>query len=1027
MTSSILTNKNITIPITNLMKKRIRLFLCLVLITLTATSRVLAQGRTISGRVIGADGNALPGVSVVIKNTQRGTTTNAEGGYSMQNVPADATLTFSFIGYVSQEVAVGNRSTLDVTLQSDDRSLNEVVVVGYGTQRKIETTGAIASVKSTELVQTPVSNVAQGLQARVSGVQVSQNTGAPGGNISVRIRGTNSINGNSEPLYVVDGIQISNSGGINDVSPLSTINPNDIESVEILKDASASAIYGSRAANGVVLITTKRGKSGATRVTLDSYYGVQKVNKTLPVLNAAEFAQLENDVFKNNYYTDPASLGEGVNWQNVIFREAPIQSHQLSINGGSEKTQMSLSANYFNQDGIIINSNFKRYSFRLNVDHRISDRVKVGTSMLGSYVINSGVTTGNQSIGDAGVVTGSVLGAAVGAPPTLKPYREDGSIFPFGEQANGQYREVINPLNYTAILNQTAINRILSNVYGEFSILKGLTYRASFNIDLQGSLRDTYSPRSIVNKSDLNDNSGSGSKTNTNNLSLLHESILTYNTTFAKNHSFKATAVFATQSQTYNQNQINANGFPNDATQNEALQLALTRTVSTDRNKQRLDSYLGRINYGYKDKYFLDLTARVDGSSRFGANHKYGLFPAASAGWRIIEEPFMKSVSWVSDLKLRASYGITGNAAGISPYQSLATVSASGSDYNINHTYVTGINPSGIANPDLRWERSAQTDIGIDVGFLNNRISLIADVYKKTTKDLLYVKTLPLSSGYSTITGNFASLENKGLELAVNARILDGPLKWNVSANATFNRNKLLDLDGGTTQERFVTAYSVLKVGSPLGLFKTYVFDGINQTGDAILPGYDGRLGGHKVKDINGDGVINSADQIITGNPNPNFIYGFSTNLNYQKFDFSVFLAGTQGNDIYNASRLSFEMPLGQRNMLKGVVNRWTPTNPSNQYVSPMQGGRLPVTNYVMEDGSYLRCKNITLGYTLPRIKGIQNIRVYVSANNLFTITSYSGFDPEVNTYAGSNTQIGIDNLVYPQAKSFLGGLQITL
>ncbi|GAB3495263.1 TonB-dependent receptor [Spirosoma knui] len=1013
------------------MKKIVQILVFMQLFFLGAGTDARAQANTVSGRVIGSDGAPLPGVSVVLKNTQRGTTTNTEGRYSLPNLPANAVITFSFIGYVSQDVTVGNRSNIDVTLQSDDRSLGEVVVVGYGTQRKIETTGAIASVKSTELVQTPVANVAQGLQARVSGVQVSQNTGAPGGNISVRIRGTNSINGNSEPLYVVDGIQISNgssnSSEINSVSPLSTINPNDIESVEILKDASASAIYGSRAANGVVLITTKRGKTGATRVTLDSYYGVQNVAKKLDVLNAAEFAQVENETFKNNYYANPSSLGEGTDWQNIIFRQAPIQSHQLSINGGSEKTQMALSANYFNQDGIIINSNFKRYSFRLNVDHRISDRVKVGTSILGSYATNSGVTTGNQNIGDAGVVTGTVLGAAIGAPPTLKPYREDGTIFPFGEQANGQYREVINPLNYTAILNQTAIRRTLANIYGDVTILKGLTYRASFNIDMQSTLRDTYSPRSIVNKSDLNDNSGAGSKTNTNNLALLHESILTYNTTFAKDHSLKFTGVFASQSENYNQNQINATGFPNDATQNEALQLALNRTVTSNRTTQRLDSYLGRINYGFKDRYFLDLTARVDGSSRFGANHKYGVFPAVSAGWRIIEEPFIKSVNWISDLKLRASYGITGNAAGIDPYQSLATVSASGSDYNINHTFVTGINPSGIANPDLRWERSAQTNIGLDLGILNNRVSFIVDVYKKTTRDLLYVKTLPLSSGYRDITGNFAALENKGLELATNARILDGPLKWNVSANATFNRNKVLDLDGGTTQERFVTTYTVLQVGSPLGLFKTYVFDGVNQTGETILPGYGGTLGSQKVKDLNGDGTISAADQIITGNPNPNFIYGFSTNLSFKNFDFSAFLSGSQGNDIYNASRLSFSQPLGQRNMLQGVVNRWTPTNPSNEFPAPAQGSRMPISNYVVEDGSYLRCKNVTLGYTLPRIKGIQNIRVYVSANNLFTLTSYSGFDPEVNTYAGSNTQIGIDNLVYPQAKSFLGGLQITL
>lgn len=985
-----------------------------------------AQDLTIRGKIADAQGASLPGVNVTVKGTQKGAVSDGDGNYQLSGVPSKATLVFSFIGYLRQEIEINNRSTIDVTLQADVKALNEVVVVGYGTQRKIETTGSIASVKASDLVQTPVANVAQGLQARVSGIQINQNSGAPGGNVSVRIRGTNSINGASEPLYVVDGIQISNGGGINDVSPLSTINPNDIESVEVLKDASASAIYGARAANGVVLITTKRGRSGGTRVTFDSYYGTQKVTKTLPTLNAAEFAQLENEVFKNSYYKDPASLGEGVNWQNIIFRQAPIQNHQLSINGGNDKTQLAMSANYFNQDGIIINSNFKRYSYRLNLDHKISSRVKVGTSILGSYSVNSGVQTGSTSQGDADVVTGSILGAAIGAPPNLKPYRADGSVFPFGEQEDGRYREVTNPLGIASVLNQTALKRTLVNLYGEATILKGLTYRASFNADLQSNIADRYSPRSIISVKDLNDNSGSGSKSNSNFLGLLHESILTYSQTIAEIHSLKFTGVFASQAEFSNANSISASGFPNDATQNEAVQLALNRTVSSSRSKQRLDSYMGRINYGYKDKYFLDLTARVDGSSRFGANNKYGFFPAASAAWRLIEEPFLKNVSWLSDLKLRASYGITGNAGGISPYQSLSTVAATGSDYIFNNAYVTGINPTGIANPDLRWEKSTQTNIGLDVSVLNNRFSLIVDVYDKKTKDLLYIKTLPLSSGYGSITGNYASLENKGIEFAANARILDGPLKWNVSANLTRNRNKVLDLDGGTTQERFITSYTILKVGEPLGLIKSYVFDGINQTGETILPGYDGRLGGHKIKDINGDGTITSADQIITGNPNPNFIFGFSTNVTFKGFDLSAFLSGSQGNDIYNLSRLSFENPLGQRNLLKGVVNRWTPTNPSNQYVSAAQGGRLPVSNYYVEDGSYVRCKNITLGYTLPSIKGVQNIRIYVSGNNLFTVTKYSGFDPEVNTYAGSNTVIGVDNFVYPQARSFLGGIQVT-
>ena len=996
-----------------------------VLTVLLLPHVLLAQDLDVRGTVSGDDGSGIPGVSVTVQGSQRGTITKVDGSYSV-TAPPTATLVFSFVGYVKQEIPVNNRRTIDVTLATDTKALEEVVVVGYGTQRKVETTGSIASVKADELTQLPVTNVAQGLQARVSGVQISQNSGAPGGNISVRIRGTNSINGSSEPLYVIDGIQISNGGGINDVSPLSTINPNDIESVEVLKDASASAIYGARAANGVVLITTKRGKAGVTRVMIESYYGVQKVNKTLDVLNAAEFAQLENETFKNNDYPDPASLGEGVNWQKLIFREAPIQSHQLSINGGSEKTQLALSANFFDQDGIIISSNFKRYSYRLNVNHKISDRFKIGTSILGSYSVNGGVQTGSTTVGDAGVVTNSIVGAAVGAPPVLQPYRADGSLFPFGEQDKGQFREVTNPLGIAAQLNQTALKRTLVNLFGDFTLAEGLTYRASFNADIQNKLRDTYSPLSIINPADVNDNSGSGSKANEDFLNLLHESVLTYSRTFAGSHSLKFTGLFATQVENFNSNSINVTGFPNDATQNEAVQLALNRTVSSNRTKQRLDSYMGRLNYGFKDRYFLDITARVDGSSKFGANNKYGFFPAASAAWRIVEEPFMQNVSWLSDMKLRASYGVTGNAGGINPYQSLATVAATGNNYNLNNAYQIGINPTGIANPNLRWERSTQADIGLDVSLLRNRLSLIVDVYDKKTKDLLYVKTLPLSSGYGSITGNFASLENKGLEIAVNANILEGPVRWNVSANLTANRNKVLNLDGGTTNERFITSYSLLKVGEPLGLFKTYVFDGINQTGDAIVPGYDGRIGGHKVKDLNGDGVINSDDQTITGNPNPKFIFGFSTNLTYKGFDLSAFLSGSQGNDIYNVSRVSFETPLGHRNQLAGVADRWSPTNPSNEYVSAFQGGRLPISNRYVEDGSYVRLKNITLGYTLPKIKYLNKVRIYVSGNNLLTITKYSGFDPEVNTYAGSNTVIGVDNLVYPQAKSLLGGIQLT-
>jgi len=968
------------------------------------------------------DNHPVSGASVIIKGTKKGITSAANGEFTLKGVTTDAVLIITSQGFEDETVELKGQTSLAVVLKRKVGKLDDVIVVGYGTQRRAATTGSIASVKAAEITQTPVTNIAQGLQARVSGIQITQNNAAPGGNISVRIRGTNSINGSSEPLYIIDGIQISNEGSVTDPSPLSTINPNDIESVEILKDASATAIYGARGANGVILITTKRGKNGPSRVQMETYQGFQEVTKKISMLSGAQFAKLENDVYNTAVYSNPDSLGKGVNWQDLIFRKAIIQNYQVSVSGGSEKTQFSLSGNYFNQDGIIIHSNFKRYSLRLSLDHRINDHFRIGTTILGSNTINNNIPTGINSI-DGAVVTQSIVGAALGAPPTLQPYKADGTLYPFSDQFNGRYREVTNPLGLAAVLSQNTIRRTLANVYVEAKIIEGLTYRASFNADLSGTLNDYYSPIYILGAVERNANSGNASKGNVNSTGLLHESILTYMRNFGE-HSIKITAVAATQKNLYNANTITASGFPNDATTDEALGLAVNRTVSSSRSKDRLDSYLARVNYGFKNRYFLDLTARRDGASKFGENNKYGFFPAGSAAWRIIEESWMKQQHLFSDLKLRGSYGVTGNAAAIGPYQSLALV-ASGSNYQFNHVYTVGISPTGIPNADLKWERSTQTDIGVDIGVFNNRITLVADFYRKRTNDLLFVKSLPLSSGYSSVTGNFASVENKGFEFAVNTRIMDGIFKWDLSGNISFNRNRLISLTG-SLQEYVVNPYVVLRVGQPLGIFKTYVFNGIYQTGETILSGSGSRTGGVKVADLNKDNQITADDQKITGNANPKYIFGASTNLSYKNFDLSAFVSGVQGNKIYNLSRYTFENALGQRNVLAGLVNRWSPTNPNNEYASGFQGGRLPVSDRFAENGSFIRLKNVTLGYTLPAFKGISRVRVYVSGNNLATITSYSGYDPEVNSFGGNNTQVGVDNLVYPVARTFLAGIQVT-
>jgi TonB-linked SusC/RagA family outer membrane protein len=994
-------------------------------VTLISSIGLFAQN-VIRGKVSNTEGLGIPGVSVQVKGASNATSTDSSGSFSINIGPNSNFLVFSSVGYKEKEQAITPGRLMQVVLESSSQVMSDVVVVGYGTRRRRETTGAIASVKAEELRQTPNANFAQGLQARVSGVQITQNSAAPGGNVSIRIRGTNSINGTSEPLYVIDGIQFSNSGGPNQVSPLSLINPNDIQSVEVLKDASSTAIYGARGANGVVLITTKRGRTGTT-VSYDSYYGVQRESKRLDVLDASQFARLENDVYGRAVYDNPDALGKGTDWQDLVFRRAPIQDHQLSISGGSERTTMALSFGYFDQQGIIRNTGFKRYSLRLNLDHSITPWLKVGTSTYGSVSNNNGVNTAPSNSDNYGTVQ-AILGATLAAPPTLQPYRDNGSLYPFLDQRNGFYAEVVNPLTY---LNETRVdrqNRVLSNVFGEVSFLKNFTYRAAFNVDLGSGLYDFYSPRSNLSQSQLLAGGGSGSKTNSYNQLLMHESILTYKKAWANEHSLTATGVFGTQKERWSFNEINASIFPNDATQNEALQLAANRSVRSGKQEERLDSYMGRLNYGFRDKYYVDLTARVDGSSKFGENNKYGFFPAVAVAWRIIEEPFLQSVDFLSDLKVRASYGITGNAGALGPYQSLATVANNAGDnyFLEGGSFNVGIRPTGIPNPDLRWEKSTQVNFGLDISLLRNRISLVADVYNKRTDDLLFVRRLPLSSGYESMTGNYAQLQNRGVELAFNARILDGDLQWDLGGNFTVNRNKVLSLDG-TAQENARTNYSVLRVGEPVGVFRTYVFDGIYQTGEPFIPGSDGRLGGHKVKDVNGDKVITADDRIITGNPNPDFIFGATTSLRWKGFDLSTLITGVQGADVINLMRYALENPLGQRNQLAVMVNRWTPTNPSQQYASGFVNGRLPYSDTFIEDGSFVRIKNITLGYNFRNFSVFKQARLYVSANNLLTITDYSGYDPEVNAFGGSNTILGADNGVYPVAKSWIVGLRVSL
>lgn len=998
----------------------------------------------VKGVVRSETNEGLPGVSVVLKGTTSGTVTDVDGRFSLTVPAGTGTLVFSYIGYTRQEVAINNRSTLDVSLVPDTRALDEVVVVGYGTQKKSEVTSAITSVKAAELLQTPASNLAQGLQGLVAGLQVTQSNAAPGGAISMRIRGTNSINGSSEPLYIIDGVQVQNStqnipintnggrqivgGNANEVSPLSNLNPNDIESVEVLKDASAAAIYGSQAANGVVIITTKRGKSGKTKISYETYFGQQSITKTIPVLNGTQFAELENEVYKNpNRFPRPDSIGTGTNWQDLIFRKALIQNHQVTVSGGNEKTQLLVSFNYFNQDGIVINSSFDRYSLRLNLDHQATPWLKIGTSTLLSKSINLRIPTGSVDT-DGGGLLNSLVGLALATPPVLRAFDDAGDVLNFDRQLKGLYLDLRHPLQFTKILDRQHTNTIVPNVYLDFSLLKGLKYRANFNAVVTSSLLDYYFPIAASTITDISTNGGGGGfamKQNQNYNRMMHESILSYDRVFNTDHTLRAITGYSYIVNNSNYNYSTGQRFASDATTNENIGLAQVRDARSSRSRDELVSFFGRLSYNFKGKYFIDFNARMDGSSKFGRNNKYAVFPAVSGAWNVTEEDFLKNSAFISNLKLRASAGQTGNQGAIGAYQSLATVGL-GRDYIFNGVNITGTQPTGVANPDLKWEKSTQVNVGLDLDLLKNKISLVVDAYSKRTEDLIFARNLPLSSGYATVFGNFASLQNKGLEIALKTRpITTEKLKWDVSGNISFNQNEVTKLQEDL-QKFDVNFYNSLVVGQPIGLFRTYVFDGIYQNSEKILEGSGSRVGGVKVKDVNGDGRINDSDLVLT-NSAPKFTYGFSTNLKFKSFYLNALFSGIQGNKILNMAAYQLENPLGMRNVLSGLTDRWTASNPSQEYVhaGTNLAQRIPLSDRYIEDGSFLRARNITVGYQLPRIKGIANAKVYISGNNLFTVTRYTGFDPEVNSFGGSNTLVGVDNLVYPVSKSWLVGLQV--
>jgi TonB-linked SusC/RagA family outer membrane protein len=987
---------------------------------------------TISGTVTDEKGEGLPGVSVLVKGTQRGTSTNTDGNYQIAVPNEAAVLVFSFVGFQPQEIEVGKRATLNVSLKTDNKNLDEVVVVGYGTVKKSDLTGAVAKVGEANIKATPIPSLDRAMQGRAAGVQVVTNSARPGGSATIRIRGSGSVNASNDPLYVIDGFPTGN---------LNSINSDDIESIEVLKDASATAIYGSRGSNGVVLVTTKRGKAGKAVISYDGYYGVQTVRHTIPLLNARQFADFVNESRVNggakSYFDGsapdqplPSTLGEGTDWQQQIFQSAPIQNHQLSASGGSEKSRYAVSFGYYDQQGIILNSNFKRYTLRANLDNNLTSRLKVGLTTQGAY------TTGNNAKTDVdGNGGGGVTSSALSYAPTFPTYNPDGSYYKNTGALNGY--GVDNPLAVAnEITNPSSTMRLLANSYLDYTIIDGLNFRTSFGADLQNTKSNSYQTRLSLAGSSLG---GGASIETAQSIGWLNENTLNYTRQLTPRHSLNALLGYTIQGLATEGVITRANTFNDDFALFNNLGSGSTLVAPTSTaNDWRLISYLARINYGFDDRFLLTLTGRRDGSSRFGPNQKFGFFPSGALAWKLANEKWMKNLTVVSDAKLRLSYGLSGNQE-IGNYRYLANISST--SYILGGALNSGATTSGVANPDLRWERNAQFDAGLDVGLFNNRVQLTADYYIKTTSDLLFNVGIPTSSGFSNTLKNIGSVENKGLELSLNTINIDkGGFRWTSEFNITFNRNKILTLDGrqqfttGTDAVIFATSINpiLLKVGSPLGNFYGRVADGIFQSQAEIDASAQktARPGDLRYKDLNGDGVINDNDRDIIGNANPKLFGGFNNTFSFKGFDLNIFVQGNSGNQILNYGTFDLLNLTGGNNQSARALDRWTPTNPSNTIPrANSAGGSRILSSFQVEDGAYLRVKNISLGYNLPKSVltrlAISSAKIYVTAQNWLTFTNYTGYDPEVNRYGSSSLSQGLDYGGYPAAKTLLVGLNL--
>ena len=993
-------------------------------IIINKQDRVASTTKNVSGIVKDERGEPVIGANVVVKGTTNGTVTDMNGRYNL-SVPEGSTLQISYIGYNTQEVKVGSGNVVNVSLREDSEALDEVVVIGYGTVKKSDLTGAVGSVQMKDVSQVGITSADRALQGQIAGVQVNARTGQPGESMMIRVRGSNSLAGGNEPLYVIDGMPVEKMN--------SDINPEDILSMEVLKDASSTAIYGSRGANGVVMITTKRGRTGDTVLEYNGYVGISSLRKKLDLLGKDDYIAMVNEVSQNDgngiaITPEQAASLPNNDWQDLAYQTALTHSHQVSVSGGTDKTKLYSSLNYMNQEGIIKGSNYNRFALRINGDQKLARNLSLNASIAYSYGTQN---TANSNADGWGAIAYTAM--------VMSPIQEI-------KDADGKYTNFsgtpwggTNPVGMAELYKDKTVNsRLLANLSLIYDIIDGLTFRVNAGAEVNAASKDRYIPIGLSAGGKLD---GDASKEKANYYTIINENILTYDKKFNKNHALNLMGGVTFQTYQWNQLKGSGTGFLRDVYETNNLGVASTPGIpASGFSDYRMVSFLGRANYNLMERYLLTVTARYDGSSKFSKNHKFAFFPSAALAWRVSEEDFMKDIDWMSNLKLRGSVGQTGNQS-IDPYQTFAQLGTSSPIFGGGKDIGFGL--SSMANDDLKWETTTQTDIGVDMGFFGNRLSVSFDYYWKQTRDLLYKATLPPSSGYSSMLRNLGRIDNKGFEISINTINMKGKVNWTTNLNITSNKSVVKDLGSDVYGNKIQRIDAPIGGGNwfPLFVGKApfqlygYEIEGIYQTDEEARQNGEAtkKAGDYRYKDTDGKAGITTGDKTIIANTQPKFTFGLTNVINWNNFEFSFLMIGSVGGDIVNEFNKSITNIGGTWNVRKDVwQNHWTPENPNAKYARASAATKDYLafgdpSSVWVENGSYLRFKDIKLAYALPSqwFAGSRkpNISVYLSGQNLITITSYSHYDPEASWT--SSAVNGWDRGVYPSAKSFTLGLQV--